>query len=257
MTARSKSGSTCWPERMPSPMRRNIWATLNPGPWGTSGGTQVSLFGDGQFLEGVFVLPGTEKAGLGDLGIAFGGGCECAFGAVDFHSPAAGVPGDVCDGGGDGSAVGESAANEDVVRGGDGDVGLSVGDETMLELGGDVGRDFFEVADAEGEGIQGVTAADGEGVGTVGVFGFPDVGGFEVDSACGEEGHTAAEDLADVAFLEEFLETEEDWVALGLQTNHGADVFGRGGGVHSLRLRRGFCRGAIRRRRACRRRGRP
>ena len=98
----------------------------------------------------------------------------------------------------------------------------------MLELGGDVGRDFFEVADAEGEGIQGVATADGEGVGTVGVFGFPDVGGFEVDSACSEEGHTAAEDLADIAFLEEFFETEEDGVALGLQAHHGADVLGRG-----------------------------
>ena len=113
----------------------------------------------------------------------------------------------------------------------------------MFELGGDVGRDFFEVSDAEGEGIQGVTAADGEGVGTVGVFGFPDIGGFEVDSACGEEGHGAAEDLTYIAFVEEFFEMEEDGVALGLETDHGVDVLAASGGVHGLSFGEGSAEG--------------
>ena len=51
-----------------------------------------------------------------------------------------------------------------------------------------------------------MATADGEGGGAVGVFGLPDVGGFQVDAAFGEEEHVAAQDLADVAFPEEFLQ---------------------------------------------------
>ena len=55
----------------------------------------------------------------------------------------------------DGGAVGKLAADDDVVGGCNGDVGLSVGDVAMLELRGDLGGDFFEVGDAEGQSVEG------------------------------------------------------------------------------------------------------